>query len=61
MYTTLSMVFAIIPKLDPHKAGKLDGIPVIVLKKCAPEMTLVLSRLYNKCLVAFLLEGNSLL
>ena len=42
-------VAAVISQLDPSKATSPDGIPVIVLQKCSPELSLVLSKLYVKC------------
>lgn len=35
-----------------YKACGLDGIPEVVLKKCAPELAPVPSKCYNKCLAA---------
>lgn len=44
-----SLVLDIISKLDSQKASEGDGIPAIMLKKCAPELTPVLS---NYCFSA---------
>lgn len=38
-----SLVSNIISKLDSHKARKGDMIPAAILKKCSPELALVLS------------------
>ena len=40
---------AVIAQLDPSKATGPDGIPVVVLQKCSPELSPVLSKLYPKC------------
>ena len=42
-------VAAVIAQLDPSKATGPDGIPVVVLQKCSPELSPVLSKLYAKC------------
>ena len=42
-------VASIIASLDPSKATGPDGIPVIVLQKCSPELSPILSKLYKKC------------
>ncbi len=47
---TPSLVLGVISNLDPNKASGGDGIPAIVLKKCAPELAPALSKLYNYCL-----------
>ena len=39
-----------IHSLDPSKATGPDGIPVVVLQRCCPELAPVLSKLYNKLL-----------
>lgn len=39
----------IIKSLDPSKATGPDGIPVIVLQKCSPELSPILSKLFRKC------------
>ena len=38
-------------RLDKNKAAGPDGIPSIVLKHCADELALPLSRLFNKTLI----------
>lgn len=43
------IVFKALTILDGHnviKAAGPDGIPALVLKKCAPDVMLVLSKLY---------------
>lgn len=60
MHKTSSMVSVIIIKLDPHKACGFVDITAIVLKKWAPELASVHSKLYNKCIVLSLV-GNTLL
>src|SRR3978361_723787 len=37
----------ILSKLDCNKAVGPDGVPAIVLKKCAPELTPILVRLFT--------------
>ena len=36
--------------LDLSKASCPDCIPVVVLKKCEPELSYILAELFNKCL-----------
>ena len=36
--------------LDLSKASGPDGIPVVVLKNCEPELPYILAELFNKCL-----------
>ncbi|CAE1315900.1 unnamed protein product [Acanthosepion pharaonis] len=43
-------LFAARMKEHPNKASGGDGIPAIVLKKCAPGLAPALSKLYNYCL-----------
>ena len=47
---TPAKVAAIVTRLDPSKATGPDGIPVIVLQKCSPELSPILSRLFKKCI-----------
>lgn len=47
-----SKVSAIISNLGPQKAYGHDCMAVIVVKKSSPELVLVLSKMYNKCIVA---------
>jgi hypothetical protein len=43
-------VAKVIKTLDATKATGPDGIPVVVLKMCCPELSAVLAKLYNACL-----------
>ena len=43
-------VSQIIIHLDPSKATGPDGIPVVVLQKCSPELSPKLAKLFNKCI-----------
>ena len=45
---TSKKVATVIARLDPSKATGPDGIPVIVLQKCSPELSPILSKLYLK-------------
>ena len=47
---TLKMVKKVITNLDSLKAFGPDCIPVVVLKKCQPELSCILAKLLNKCL-----------
>ena len=47
---TPKKVATVIQSLDPSKATGPDGIPVVVLQRCCPELAPVLSKLYNKLL-----------
>ena len=47
---TVRMVAEVIAKLDPSKATGPDGIPVVVLQRCSPELAPLLSKLFNKLL-----------
>ena len=47
---TPKLVSDVISKLDASKASGPDGIPVIVLKRCSPELSSILSKLFNHCL-----------
>ena len=44
------MVRKVITNLDLSKATGLDGIPVVVLKNCEPEISYILAELFNMCL-----------
>ena len=44
------MVKKVITNLDSSKASDPDCIPVVVLKKCEPELSYILAKLFNKCL-----------
>ena len=48
---TPKKIARIIHTLDASKATGPDGIPVIVLKMCSPELSPVLAKLFNLCLV----------
>ena len=47
---TPKMVKKVITNLDSSKAPGPDCIPVVVLKNCAPELSYILAKLFNKCL-----------
>lgn len=47
---TVRQVRKIMRFLDASKASGPDGIPVIVLKECAPELAPVFTKLFRKCL-----------
>ena len=47
---TLMMVKKVITNFDLPKASGADCIPVVVLKNCYPEISYILSGLFNKCL-----------
>ena len=47
---TPKMVEKVITNLDLSKASGPDCIPVVVLKKCEPELSYILVELFNKCL-----------
>ena len=44
------MVKKVIANLDLPKVSGPDCIPVVVLKKCEPELPYILAELFNKCL-----------
>ena len=44
------MVKKIIMNLDMTKASGPDCVPVVVLKNCQPELSCMLTELFNKCL-----------
>ena len=44
------MVKKIIMNLDLSKASGPDCVPVVVLKNCQPELSCMLTELFNKCL-----------
>ena len=48
----------IIKYLDASKSSGPDDIPVIVFKKLSPRLSPVLSKLFSKCPVNFLLLGK---
>ena len=47
---TPKMVRKVIMNLDLSKASGTDCIPVVVLKKCKPELFYILAELASKCL-----------
>ena len=44
------MVKKVITNLDLSKASGPDCIPVVVLKKCEPELSYILAELFNNCM-----------
>ena len=44
------MVKKVITNLELSKASGFDCIPVVVLKKCEPELSYILAEFLNKCL-----------
>ena len=50
---TPKMVKKVITNLDLSKASGPDCIPVVVLKNCEPELSHILTELFNKCLKEF--------
>ena len=44
------MVKKVITKLDSSHASRLDRTPVMVLKKCEPELSHIIAELFNMCL-----------
>ena len=46
--TTLKMVKKVITNLDLSKVSGPEGIPVVVLKNCEPELSYILAQLFNK-------------
>ena len=47
---TLKMVKKVITNFDLSKTSGLDGISVVILKNCEPELSYILAELFNKCL-----------
>ena len=47
---TPKMVKKVITNLDSFKASGPDCIPVVVLKNCEPELSYILTKLFNMCL-----------
>ena len=47
---TPKMVRKVVMNLDLSKASGPDCIPVVVLKNCEPELSYILTELFNKCL-----------
>lgn len=52
MNITMFIDNTIISKLDPKKDSALDVVLVIIIKKCAPVLTPLLSKYYNKIAVS---------
>ena len=50
IHLTPKLVKKVITNLDSSKAPGLDCIPVLVLKKCEPELSHKLAELFNMCL-----------
>ena len=48
---TPKMVKKVIMNLDLSKASGTNCIPVVVLKNCEPELSDILAKLFNKCLM----------
>ena len=46
----LKMVKKVVMNLDLSKASGPDCIPAVVLKNCEPELSYILTKLFNKCL-----------
>ena len=46
---SVKKIASIISKLDASKATGPDGIPIILLQKCSPELSPVLAKLFRKC------------
>ena len=44
------MVKKVVTNLDSSKAFDRDCIPVVALKNCEPELSHILTELFNKCL-----------
>ena len=49
---TLKMIKKVIMNLDLFKPSGPDCIPVVVLKNCEPELSVILAELFSKCLKA---------
>ena len=47
---TSKMVKKVIMNLDMSKASGPDCVPVVVVKKCEPELSYIFAELFNKCL-----------
>ena len=47
---TPKMVKKVITKFDLSKVAGPDGIPVLVLKNCEPELSYILAELFQRCL-----------
>ena len=49
---TLKMIKKVIMNLDLLKSSGADCIPVVVLKNCESELSVILAELFSKCLKA---------
>ena len=49
-FISVKQVRRIMKNLDSSKSSGPDGIPVIVLKECSPELAPVLAKLFRRCL-----------
>ena len=47
---TSKMVKKVITNLDSSKVSSPDCIPVVILKKCEPELSYILAKLFKMCL-----------
>ena len=50
LFISVKQIRRIINSLDTSKSSGPDGIPAVVLKVCAPELSPILVKLYRKCL-----------
>ena len=50
LFISAKQVQRIINSLGTSKSSGPDGIPTVVLKMCAPELSPILAKLYRKCL-----------
>ena len=50
IYVSPKMVKNVITNIDVSKACDPDCIPLVVLKRCEPELSYILAELFNKCL-----------
>ena len=55
---TSTPVAKAISNLDPSTASGPDNIPIIVLQKCSPELSAILSKLFNNCLTESSFPSN---
>ena len=53
---TPKMVKKDITNLDSSTTSGPNSIPVVVLKKCRPELSSILAELFNKCLKDFVFQ-----
>ena len=47
---TLKVVIKVITNLDLSKVSGPDCIPFVVIKNCEPELSYILTELFNRCL-----------